>query len=205
MIAIKYLKPITLIIFSIVLISCDSNNELVEINDFSGFYKIKSITSSIPIDLNNDGLKSEDYLQEIKSPHVALGKVVDYHYDNEEIPNFAEVRPTTQQTLNDVQFLDIPFPIQKIDTFYYVNGDFYMYTREYRNMYTGFIYKLTNDNIEIESDPFNHFEFYDIKNFQINRINKIEFEVIFYFKVFDFLDNEWVETSLVGRYENVGE
>ena len=63
----KYLTKFTLIILSIVMISCNSNDDEIGINDFKGFYKIKSISSSLPIDLNNDGLKSNDCLQEIKS------------------------------------------------------------------------------------------------------------------------------------------
>ena len=197
----KYLIKLSLIIVSIVMISCNSNDDEIEINDFKGFYKIKTILSSIPIDLNNDGVKSNDYLQEIKSNYISYnGEIVDYGYNNELAHNFAEARPTGNQT-NNTQFLDIRFPAQRIDSIYQGNDDYVQMNMEYRKLYTGFIYKLTNNNIEIESDPINDMEFYDIKNFQINRIDKIEFEIFFDFKVYDFTENEWIETNLVGRYE----
>jgi len=202
---IKYFTKFTLIILSIVMISCNSNDDEIEINDFKGLYKIKTISSSLPIDLNNDGLKSNDYLQEIKSNYISYnGEIIDYGYNNELVHNFAEAGPTEYQS-NNTQFLDIKFPYQRIDSIYQGNDNFVKMNMEYRKISTAFIYKLTNNNIEIESDPFNEFEFYDINNFQINRINEIEFDVIFDFKVYDFTENEWIETNLVGRYEKVEE
>ncbi|CAH8283665.1 hypothetical protein EV196_102526 [Mariniflexile fucanivorans] len=201
----KYLNIVNLIILSFIVVSCSNNAEQTNTNDFAGYYKINSISSSLQIDLNNDGLKSNDYLQEIKSNYISYdNEIINYGYDNELTHNFAEARPTKYQS-NNAQFLDIQFPIQRIDSIYQGNDRFVKINMEYEKMYTGFIYKLTNDNIVIESDPFSHFEFYDINNFVINRLNNIEFEVIFDFKVYDFTENDWIETTLKARFEKVNE
>ena len=200
----QYLTKFFLTILSVVMISCNINDNEIEINDFKGFYKIKTISSSLPIDLNNDGLKSNDYLQEIKSNYISYdGEIIDYGYNNELEQNFAEARPTLYQSNNNTQFLDIRFPSQRIDSIYQGNNNYVKMNMEYRKIYTGFIYKLTDNNIEIESDPFNQFEFFDINNFEINRIDKTKFEVLFDFKVYDFTENDWIQTNLVGTYEKV--
>jgi len=62
-----------------------------------------------------------------------------------------------------------------------------------------------NSNIEIEVDPFNQFEFFNINNFKINRINNIKFEIIFDFNIYDFSENDWIESKLITRYEKMKE
>lgn len=199
----KYFTKFIIMLMSIVVISCSNNDDQIQINDFKGFYKIKTISSSLPIDLNNDGLKSNDYLQEIKSNYISYnGEIINYGYNNELVHNFAEAKPTEFQS-NDTKFLDIRFPYQRIDSIYQGNNSYVKMNMEYRKINSGFIYKLENNNIEIASDPFNQFEFYNINNFQISRINEKEFEVSFNFKVYDFTENEWIETNLLGRYEKV--
>lgn len=190
---------------SILAISCNSDDNEIKINDFKGMYKIKSIKSSLPIDLNNDGSKTTDYLQEIKSNFIKYnGNEINFRYDNELIPNFAVARPTKNQS-NYTQFLDIRFPTQRIDSIFQGNDNFAITNMEYNNIHTAFIYKLTNDDVEIESDPFNEFEYYDIRNFKISRINKTEFEISFDFKVYDFTENEWIETNLSSEYIKTAE
>ncbi len=201
----KNLAKLSLIILSIFVISCNGDDNEIGVNDFKGFYKIESISSSIPIDLNSDGSKTTDYLQEIKSNYISFnGNEIDFRYDNELIPNFAVARPTKNQS-NYTQFLDIRFPTQRIDSIFQGNNNFAIRNMEYNNIHTAFIYKLTNNDVEIESDPFNEFEYYDIRNFKINRINKFEFEISFDFKVYDFTENEWIETNLSSKYIKTAE
>lgn len=202
----KILSKLTLIILSTFAISCNSDDNEIEINDFKGIYKIKSISSSLPIDLNNDGLKTTDYLQEIKSKFINYnGKEHDFRYDNELRPNFAVARPTKRHESNFTQFLDIRFPTQHIDSIFQGNDNFAITNMRYDNIQTHFIYKLTNNDVEIESDSANEFEYYDITNFEISRINKDEFEISFDFKVYDFTENEWIETNLNSKYIKTAE
>jgi hypothetical protein len=196
-----------LILFSVAILisSCTSNSGEIKINNFKGCYKIKTISSSLEIDLNNDGLKSNNYLEEIKANYISYsGEVINYGYDNDLRSNSAQARPTKYDS-NNTQFLDILFPIQRIDSVYQGNDHFVKMNIEYQKMITGFIYKLTNNNVEIESDPFNQFEYYDIANFQINKINNFEFEINFDYKVYDFKENKWVETKLKAKYEKMEE
>ncbi|WP_281989586.1 hypothetical protein [Aquimarina aggregata] len=202
----KYVNKVVLVFLSVIMIACNSSDEEIKINDFKGFYKIKSISSIIPVDLNNDGLKSNNYLQEIKSNYISYnGEIINYAYNNELRHNFAEARLTRYQSNNTTQFLDIRFPIQRIDSIYQGNNNFVKMNMEYQKMSTGFIYKLINSNIEIEADPFNQFEFFNINNFKINRINNIEFEIMFDFNIYDFSENDWIESKLIARYEKMKE
>lgn len=195
-----------LFLVSIVFISCNSKDDEIIINDFKGLYKIKSIQSSLKIDLNNDGIQSNDYLQEIKSSYKSYnGEIIDYGYDNEKVSSFAEARPTKSQTQNNTQFLDLRFPIQRIDSIYLGNDKFVISNMEYGKMYTGFIYKLSNNNVSIESDSFKHFDFYKIEDFKIDRLNKKEFEISFNFKVYDFTVDKWVKTNVHTVYEKIEE
>lgn len=197
---------VSIFILLVLMTSCSNNEDEMKLNDFKGFYKIKSIRSNFPIDLNNDGIKSFDYLKEIKSNYIAYdGRIIDYMYNNELQHNFAEARGAVVQQSNNTQFLDIAFPIQRIDSLFQGNNSFVKLNMEYRAIVTGFIYKLIDNNIEIESDPFDDFKFYDINNFEITRINKFEFEVAFDFKVYDFKENDWIEIRLITKYYKVEE
>lgn len=198
----KHFFTLTLFTAAIMMNSC-SNQDVPDTNDFKGFYKITSISSSVQIDLNNDGIKTNDYLQEIKSGYTNYdGEIIDFGYDNNLSPNFAEARPTNQQS-NDAKLLDIRFPFQEIDSLHQGNGTYVKVNMSYRNMNTGFIYKLTNSNVEIESDPFNHCEYYGIDDFQINRLNQDEFETIFNFEVYDFNEDKWILTELKTKYQKL--
>ncbi len=75
----------------------------------------------------------------------------------------------------------------------------------YKKIGTNLIYKLTNNNVVIESDPFNHYEFWGINNFEINRLSKEEFEINFGFKVYDFTEDDWSDTILNAKYIKVEE
>jgi len=198
----KNLLILSLIILSIIVISCNNDDNEIAINDFKGYYKIKSISSSLPIDLNNDGSKTTDYLQEIKSNYISYnGNEINFRYDNESIYNFAVARPTKNQQ-NFTPFLDIRFPTQHIDSIYQGDDNFAISNMRYDNIKTYFIYKLISNDVEIESEPFNQdqFEYYDIRNFRIRRIDKFEFEISFDYKVYDFTEDEWIETSLSSKY-----
>lgn len=196
------------ILFVLILlsVSCSKNEDEIELNDFKGFYQINSITSSVPIDLNNDGSKTTNYLQEIKSNYISYnGEIINYGYNNELKYNFAEAQQSEYTVSNNRQFLDIKFPIQRIDSVFQGNDTFVKMNMEYSKMGTTFIYKLFNNNVKIESDPFNQFEYYNINNFVINRINKEQFEIFFDFKVYDFTENKWIETNLTAKYIKIVE
>lgn len=199
------MKKLLLLPFLVFLISCESDQKENLVNDFRGYYKITSIISETPIDLNNDGLKSNDYLQEIKSPYVKYdGELIDFMYNNESPYHFAEARPLSYQS-NSTKFLNISFPLQAIDSIYLGNDTYVKMNMYYTRMITYLIYKFTENNIEIESESLGDLDFYGVKNFKISRINKFEFEIFFDFKVYDFTENEWIETTVNTKYIKVEE
>ncbi|MFH6971591.1 hypothetical protein [Flavobacterium petrolei] len=202
----KLYLQIILFVLTVLSFSCSKNEDEIELNDFKGFYQISSITSNVKIDLNNDGLKTTDYLQEIKSNYISYnGEIINYGYNNELNYNFAEAQPSEYNVNKNTQFLDIKFPIQRIDSVFQGNDNFVKMNMEYSKIGSSFIYKLSNNNVKIESDPFNQFEYYNINNFVINRINKEKFEIFFDFKVYDFTENKWIETKLTAKYIKIGE
>lgn len=193
----KYIVKLVYIFFIYSLFSC-SKDEDIRLNDFSGLYKIQFISSNIPIDLNNDGIKTNNYLQEIKSNYISYsGEIINFGYNNELMSNYAMAKPAN--------FLNINFPIQQIDSVFQGNNNFEITNMRYNKMNTGFVYKIINNTIEIESDPFNEFEFYNINNFSINRLTKDTFGIKFDFKVYDFSENAWIETQLEAHYIKVSE
>ena len=107
------MKNLQLLPFLLLLISCTSDKDENLVNDFRGYYKITSIVSETPIDLNNDGLKSNNILEEISSPHTTLNGVYPNFYNAENGNNFAEVRPLVEQS-NSTQFISFNFPEQYI-------------------------------------------------------------------------------------------
>lgn len=201
----NYFTKLGLVSLATLFIACSNNEEETIVNDFGGLYKIQTISSSVPVDMNNDGVARKDYLQEVKAKYTSFnGEIIDYGYNNELPHNFAEARPTKVKT-NDIKFLDIRFPIQRIDSLFQGNDKFEKMNMEYSKMYTSFIYKITDKTLAIESDPFNQFEFYKIKNFAIQRLSKEEFEVQFDYKVYDFSKKKWIDTNLNAKYIKIAE
>ena len=188
---------------NVLLFSCSNSENDFDTNDFKGLYKIQTISSSLPVDLNNDGFQSTNYLQEIKSDYLLFnGETVNYGYNNELPHNFAEARPTKNQT-NNTKFLNINFPIQRIDSVFQGNDNYATINMEYVKLKTGLIYKLINNTIEIESDPFNDLAFYNVSNFEIQRLTKDDFKIEFDYSVYDFSENNWIQTRLATHYTRV--
>lgn len=194
----------TALIFALLTIgiACETSNQSPE-NDFKGFYKIHTIESSLPIDLNNDGIKSNDYLSEIQSDYTLhTGEIVNYNYNPNNEWNFASASPLPLQQ-NETKFLNINFPAQSIDSVFMGNDTYEKINMEYRKLNTSFLYEIQNQNVSIASDPFDQFTFLGITNFDLQRINKNQFFVAFNFNVYDFIENQWVNTRLTASYTQI--
>lgn len=63
--------------------------------------------------------------------------------------NFAEPQPSEYNVSHNTQFLDIKFPNQRIDSVFQGNDNFVKMNMEYSKIGSGFIYKLSNNNIKI--------------------------------------------------------
>ena len=57
-----------LFLAALALSSCQNDDNNTIYNDFGGMYKITSMQSENPLDLNNDGIQSFDLYEEIAAP-----------------------------------------------------------------------------------------------------------------------------------------
>jgi hypothetical protein len=197
------MKKILLLTPFIFLISCSSDKIENAPNDFKGYYKVISITSETEIDLNNDGVKSLNILEEISSPHTTLNGVYPNLYNAENQDNYVEVRPADQQT-NNAQLISFNFPEQSIS---YINNDMTLNTpvlMEYAsslniNFYYEFIgsneIKIIDKNREWNS------KYGEIKN--LTRTDKSNFELYLDKNMFDFSSKQWKSLKLKAKYKKV--
>jgi len=198
------MKKLLLIPFLIFLTSCNSDKDENLVNDFRGYYKITSIISETPIDLNNDGYKSNNILEEISSPHTTLNGVYPNFYNAEHGNNFAEVRPLVEQ-FNATQFIFFNFPEQTIS---YLNDDLELnipLLMHYTTSMNGdFTYEFMNQNeIKIsDNNPEWNSKFGEIKSF--TRIDKNNFEIDLNKKMFDFSSKKWMVLKVKAQYVKVG-
>jgi hypothetical protein len=186
------------------LTSCNSDKDENLVNDFRGYYKITSIISETPIDLNNDGLKSTNLLEEITSPHTTLNGVFPNFYNPENGNNFAEVRPLVGQS-NSTQFIAFNFPEQSIS---YLNNDLEMnipiLMHYSTSMNAGIVYEFINQNEIriIDNNPEWNSQFGAIKS--LIRIDKNNFEIDLDKKMFDFSSKQWTDLKVKAQYKKVG-
>jgi hypothetical protein len=198
------MKNLLLLPFLMLLTSCNSDKDENLVNDFRGYYKITSIISETPIDLNNDGLKSTNLLEEITSPHTTLNGVFPNFYNPENGNNFAEVRPLVGQS-NSTQFIAFNFPEQSIS---YLNNDLEMnipiLMHYSTSMNAGIVYEFINQNEIriIDNNPEWNSQFGAIKS--LIRIDKNNFEIDLDKKMFDFSSKQWMDLKVKAQYKKVG-
>src|SRR5688572_4790306 len=89
--------------------ACSSDNERDLLGSLPGRYKITSIQSVEYVDLNNDGIKSNDIFFEISAPHHCLNGQVLSFYDFNDFGSYMEVRPLPDAS-NDAQLISINIP-----------------------------------------------------------------------------------------------
>ncbi|WP_165040890.1 hypothetical protein [Dysgonomonas sp. ZJ709] len=190
-----------IILFAAFFISCsDDNKDQVVIDEFAGYYKITAIESSIPIDMNNDGIKSNNVLMEISSRHAFNGEVISNFYNFNSFPSFAEVRPLPEQS-NDARLIAFNYPYQIL-----LNEDegnpVLMY---YMKQFINYSYNLKpNNEIEvIDNNPDYHSEYGVINS--ASRIDENSFQVNLSTKLYDFEDRIWVEADIEISYAKVSD
>lgn len=108
--------------------SCsDDDNEDKSLNDLSGRYKIVSMKSSASLDLDNDGMKSDDVLKEIARYESTVNYASVVSYDKEKNEGHVSVPYPFQSVMDEDE--DTPllyFFVTQFVRFSYkldVNGD----------------------------------------------------------------------------------
>jgi len=189
-----------------IIISCNTNNDNdIILNDFKGYYKVTSINSETEIDLNNDGIKSFNILEEISSPHTTLNGIFSNFYNAENPRRYAEVRPTIYQSKTaDTQFISFNFPEQTIS---YLNNDLILnipLLMDYStSMGPGIYYEFVNQNEIKIIDRYREWnsQFGEIKN--LTRIDKTTFQINLDKIMFDFSSKQWKVLKLNATYKKV--
>lgn len=174
-------------------------DDSAEINDFSGYYKIVSINSSIPIDCNNDGIKSNNYLQEISSPHRLNNEFSDGFFRVDNPRFFVEVRPTKSNGDNYAKRIAFNFPHQYI---MFINDNSEMpFLSFYSSELINYSYEFMENGVVKIKDGNPEFQTKTANNLTIQRKDKIEFELNMNKKIFDFVTKKWVESNIRVKYK----
>ena len=195
----SFLKKILIISLLIVGLSSCKKDDSVEINDFSGYYKIVSINSSIPIDCNNDGIKSNNYLQEIASGYRLNNEVVNGFFNMDDPHFFVEARPIKSNGGNYAKLIAFNFPYQTI-LFQNDNPQLPLlgwYSRGLINYSYEF---MENGEVKIK-DGNPKFQTKTASNLSVKRKSKTEFELNGDIKLFDFVSKIWIESRVRVNYK----
>ena len=195
---------LSFIIFSF--LSC-SNNEKefdeLSTNDFRGKYKISSISTNLPLDLNNDDIQSTNYLQEISLPYrLHNGQIVNYGFNTNK-PQFETTAKPQSDIDNGTRFLQIYIPKNEMTPLYVGNNSFVNISLGINAIYLNFLYNVVNGQIVIESDPFDLLTFHNVSDFKIMRIDKDNFEIKFRKQFYDFKNEIEVNTETKVVFERI--
>ena len=183
------------LIFSIVLItSCKKPSDLSLEKSFPGYYKVTKITSNLPVDLNNDGIKTIDLYSEISRPFSTLDGQQLSFYNFESRSNYAEVKAP-----NAGKFIDFNFPHQYIN---YLNND-NPYLIGYINQFQVYSYNINkNSNITIKgTNPEYTNQFGEIESLILEENGKLLVSIKK--KVYDFVNRAWQIIKVSVEYSKI--
>ncbi|HLP37997.1 hypothetical protein [Lacibacter sp.] len=191
-------KLLTFVSFVFLLLACRKTYTSSFEKSFPGFYKVTKITSSVPVDLNNDRIKTANIYAEISDPHKTHnGELVSFH-DFQQQNNYLEVRPLPDQ-LNASKLISFNFPHQIID--YFSNNTPYLV--EYNNEFLIYTYKFNNDRtVEIASSNPDYTNQLGVINSLIVKANGV-LVVQLKKQIFDFFDHSWKQIDLTAEYSKM--
>lgn len=188
---------ILVLLVSLVLQSCFSNSNS-PVNTLGGWYTLTSVSSDTPVDLNNDGVRSLDFLGELTARYYD-------HTQQATIPMFAsmgsvynaEIRPHAGNQ-NKATSIDFNFPHQAIDSTSLSNRAYFLHW--YQPAFEGFTYEIQKDQqIKlIDKLPISNKKIGTVTH--LERINANSFELMMDKNVFDFVDKKWKIVQLKAIY-----
>lgn len=188
------MKSVTLIVIGVCfgLHSCTSDKSESHLTPISGYYKVKSISSNVAVDMNNDGVKSADLYSEITAPYKDSGLSF---FDFESPQNHMEVRPLPYQS-NDAQLISLNIPDQ-----YILESNSVYFLGEYLRSFIAYRYEMEGRSIKLISTNPAFIENGTLGNFQLMADGNLKLEMSK--KLFDFKDVEWKESELTIIYSKV--
>ena len=190
-----------LLVVSLMLQSCFSNSNS-PVNTLGGWYTLTSISSNTPVDLNNDGVRSLDFLGELTARYYD-------HTQQATIPMFAstgsiynaEIRPHAG---NQTRYpsINFNFPHQSIDSTSLTNRAYFLHF--YQPVFEGFTYETQKDQQIKLIDKLAADKEKIGTVTHLEPINSDSFELTIEKKVFDFADKRWKIAHLKAIYLRKG-
>lgn len=191
---------ILILLVSFALQSCLSDNP--PINTLGGWYTLTSVSSDTPVDLNNDGVRSADFLKELTARYYAPNQSTSLSMFTPTGSLYnAEIRPHTgNQTM--YPSINFNFPHQSIDSTSLANRAYFLHF--YQPVFEGFTYEIKNDrSIKLIDKLLANKEKIGTVT-HLERINSDSFELTMDKKVFDFADKRWKTAHLKAIYLRKG-
>jgi len=184
------------------LFSCSDESPEPYVNTLAGEYRITSITTETPVDLNLDGIESTDYYSELSAPHYfneGEEGVVMIHLDSFMFQ--AEIRPSKENIeFGDLaQFVDFNFPVQWVVRADYNDEDSAVLQYSYTNGFKGYMYEFTNNNeILLKYGHTTTFNEGEIE--QMIQIDEDSFVLHMNLNVFKYKEKRWISTKATATY-----
>jgi hypothetical protein len=186
-----------IIFILIAFIGCSKKETVSFETKISGQYKVISIVSTTSVDLNNDGVRSDNLMFEIMSPHNTINGQPLSFFNFDSYPKFMEVRPL-KTTANNVKLIAFNFPEQEIGI---ANGISYLMW--YNRSFIAYKYEIDSRNnnislIKIESGL--------IENGKVNKLELLangNMKLALTKTFFDFKDQLWKEIEVVAIYKKI--
>lgn len=190
------MKTTLAIIFAIaVLFACSGDKDSIETR-ISGYYRIVSFTADTNVDMNRDGVKTDDLLKEIGGLHHTIDDQYVSFYDFESISSYMEARPIDYQN-NESKLISFNIPDQYIEEI--SSGEFYL--SMYLPTLSNYSYNLDDTSSDIELINNNVDENGRATHLQIQNDGSLKLELTK--KVFDFVDADWVEVHATVIFKKV--
>lgn len=182
------MRLLSIFILSVVFFTSCNDDESVKSEYYHTEYNVVAMQSSVPVDMDNDGIKSKDVLKEVNS-NLKINKSSDtkFHF----IPA-GTATVVYYESKNEGNMM-IPYPFQHILN---PNEDsaalgFYV------TQFIGFSYQLNGDyEIEITEVSTEHqFSDYGVAK-SARWMDKDSFSVTITARIYDFKENKWIDTDV---------
>ena len=192
----------------LLILSCseDDTNELYK-NTLAGNYRIISITTAIPLDINLDGVESTNYYEELSGLHYFNGKQADgVIMANLNSYSFqAELRPSKDNIEfgNLAQLVDFNFPVQWVVRADKNDEDSAVLQYSYIGSFKGYMYEFTTTNVINLTGGNNPFNSGSIE--KMIQVDENHFLLEMNLNVFKYNEKRWVTTKATVVYKRYNE
>ncbi|WP_195357389.1 hypothetical protein [Bacteroides cellulosilyticus] len=189
------MKKLIYLLFIITFISCNKSEDS-PVSEFAGNYKIVSIISEKAVDMNNDGIVSNDVYLEIISPyHLNSTKIIEDYYSFDFY--YAEMRPLKYQT-NNAQFANFSIPCQHIE----YTSDGSPFLAFYLQEFIFYTYEFTDGDEVILTSNSDHDKQFGCIN-SMKRTGKDTFVLNMNMNLFDFKTEKWIDAPIQIAYQKI--